>query len=75
MLHTVNVAHFSAISRILDVMSLLPDGFEMSQLPLLGVVEQVVAEASTRTYQDRSALEYRIWTTVRTCRSTRVSPC
>ena len=48
MLHAVNVAHFSAVSRVFDVMSLLPDSFEMSQLPLFGVVEQVMAKTSTK---------------------------
>jgi hypothetical protein len=74
MLHTVNVAHFSAIGRIFDVMSLFPNGFEVSQLPLLGVVEQVMAEASTWEYQDRPSLLYRISNIVRTCRSIIAAP-
>ncbi len=48
MLHSVNVTHFSAVRRVFDVVSLLPDGFEMSQLPLFGVVEQVMAKTSTK---------------------------
>jgi hypothetical protein len=75
MFHAVNVTHFSAVSRVFDMVSLLPDGFKMSQLPLLGVVEQVMAKASTSEYQDRPSLLYKVSTAVRTCRSIKAAPC
>ena len=75
MLHAVNVAHFSTVSRVFDVVSLLPDGFKVSQLPLFGIVEQVMAKTSTKEYQGCSSLLYKVSVALRTCRSIRAAPC
>lgn len=75
MLHAVNITHFSAVRRVFDVMSLLPDGFEMSQLPLFSVVEQVMAKTSTEGVSKFAPHSYTGYPAVRTCRSIRAAPC